>query len=77
MNVVNMNLQKRDINLLEYSSIKKIIIWQGFPYLFQFIMLLIFVFLIFMGWQVYTPPNVADKPFAKTNLVTLIIWGIW
>ena len=64
-------------NLLDIALVRKLINWKGFPYTFQAIMLLVFVGLIFIGWQVYTPEGVNDKLFAKTNIVTLVIWGIW
>jgi hypothetical protein len=64
-------------NLLDFKFIRNFIDWKGFPYVFQFIMLLIFILLIIIGWQVYTPEGLNDKLFAKSNLVTLLIWGIW
>lgn len=64
-------------NLLNIKIIKNLIVWKGFPYSFQALMLLVFISLIFIGWQVYTPENINDKLFAKTNIVTLVIWGIW
>lgn len=69
--------QRNGYDLLRINLIRKLIEWKGFPYVFQLIMLFVFIALIFIGWQVYTPENVNDKLFAKTNLVTLIIWGIW
>lgn len=68
---------KNGYNLLNISLIRKLIDWKAFPYVFQLLMLFVFVALIFIGWQVYTPEGVNDKLFAKTNIVTLIIWGIW
>jgi polyferredoxin len=78
--LVNSNdevLKQNGINLLNINWLRRLIIWKGFPYIFQFAMLIVFVGLIFIGWQVYTPENVNDKLFAKTNIVTLVIWGIW
>jgi hypothetical protein len=69
--------QGNGFDLLRINAVRKLIEWKGFPYIFQFIMLFVFIVLIFIGWQVYTPPNVDAKLFAKTNLVTLVIWGIW
>lgn len=40
-------------------------------------MLAVFLTLIVIGWQVFTPDGVNDKLFAKTNIVTLLIWGTW
>jgi len=64
-------------NLLEIKTIRSFISWNGFPYIFQVLMLAVFITLIIIGWQIYTPENVNDKLFAKTNIVTLLIWGIW
>ncbi len=69
--------ESNGFNLLRIPLLRKLIEWKGFPYLFQLIMLPVFLVLIFIGWQIYTPQNINDKLFAKTNVVTLIIWGIW
>lgn len=69
--------QKSGYNLLQISLVNKLIDWKGFPYVFQFLMLFVFMALIFIGWQVYAPASINDKLFAKTNIVTLLIWGIW
>jgi polyferredoxin len=66
-----------NFNLLRFKPIRALFLWKGFPYIFQVVMLIIFLALIVLGWQVFTPENVNDKLFAKTNLVTLTIWGIW
>lgn len=81
-NEVNTNHTKNEIsstgyNLLNIVIIRSIINWQAFPYIFQVVMLIIFISLIWIGWQIYTPDGVNDKLFAKSNLVTLLIWGIW
>ena len=78
--IAGLNVEKKSsggYNLLNLSLVRKLIDWKGFPYTFQAFMLLVFVGLIFIGWQVYTPEGVNDKLFAKTNIVTLVIWGIW
>lgn len=64
-------------NLLEIKTLRSVVLWSWFPYVFQAIMLLAFIALIIIGWQIYTPDNINDKLFAKTNIVTLVIWGIW
>jgi len=71
------NILNNGYDLLNIKLIKNLIDWKGFPYTFQAIMLLVFIGLIFIGWQVYTPKGINDKLFAKTNIVTLVIWGIW
>ena len=69
--------QKNGYDLLRIKPIRKLIEWNWFPYVFQFLMLVVFITLIYIGWQVYTPENVNAKLYAKTNIVTLVIWGIW
>ncbi|MDZ7766044.1 MAG: hypothetical protein U5K00_16765 [Melioribacteraceae bacterium] len=64
-------------DLLKIPFIKKFFLWKGFPYVFQILMLAVFIALIVIGWQVFTPEGVNDKLFAKTNIVTLLIWGAW
>lgn len=69
--------RKHQIDLLQFKVVRKLVLWNGFPYVFQGVMLTVFMVMIFIGWQVYTPEGVNDKLFAKTNLVTLLVWGIW
>jgi polyferredoxin len=64
-------------DLLRIKAFRSLALWQGFPYVFQLLMLVVFIGLTFIGWQVYTPHGINDKLFAKTNLVTLMIWGTW
>jgi len=67
----------KGIDLLNKKMIRSLIRWKGFPYVFQIALLCFFLMLIIIGWQVYTPDGVNDKLFAKSNIVTLSIWGIW
>ena len=52
-------------------------LWRGFPYVFQAAMLAVFVALAVISWGVHAPAGVNAKLFAKTNLATLLIWGVW
>ncbi len=65
------------INLLRFRPIRAIFDWRGCPYVFQAVMLAMFVYLGMLSWQRYAPAGVADKLFAKTNLAQLLIWGLW
>lgn len=65
------------INLLRYRPLRVLFGWSGFPYVFQSVMLVVFVCLGVLSWQGFAPPGVADKLFAKTNLAQLLIWGLW
>ena len=67
----------RGFDLLRATAVRRLVSWPGFPYVFQAAGLLGFVALVVAGWGRHTPPGVNAKLFAKTNLVTLLVWGIW
>lgn len=73
----NVSYNKRQFDLLRFGAVQKVILWSGFPYVFQILTLGIFVILTVIGWQLYPPAGVEDKLFAKTNIVNLLIWGLW
>lgn len=64
-------------DLLQIHLIRSLILWRGFPYLFQALLLAVFVLLAVISWGRHTPEGVDAKLYAKTNLVTLLIWGLW
>jgi polyferredoxin len=64
-------------DLLRIGPIRSLILWRGFPYVFQALMLLVFVWLAVIGWGQHAPAGVSAKLYAKTNLVTLLVWGLW
>ncbi|UCD30499.1 MAG: 4Fe-4S binding protein, partial [Planctomycetota bacterium] len=64
-------------DLLKIRAVRALILWWGFPYLFQILLLIIFTLLAIISWGHFTPEGVDGKLYAKTNLVTLLIWGIW
>ncbi len=64
-------------DLLRIRWIRAVIRSPLFPYVFQVVMLAVFVFLAIFSWQVFPPAGVNDKLFAKTNLVSLLVWGLW
>jgi hypothetical protein len=64
-------------DLLRLGPIRSFILWRGFPYLFQALMLLFFLALAFIAWGHDAPVGVNGKLYAKTNLTTLLIWGVW
>ena len=71
------NTNNQGFNLLRIRPIRAIILWPGFPYIFQFMTLAIFIILAIIGWGHFAPVGVNDKLYAKTNIVNLIIWGLW
>lgn len=68
---------RKGFNLLKIKPIRSVVVWPGFPYIFQFLALAVFVFLAIAGWRQFTPEGVNDKLYAKTNIVNLLIWGLW
>lgn len=69
--------KERTFDLLQIKPIKKIILWSGFPYIFQALLLIIFILLIVFGWGLSAPDGVSDKLYAKSNIINLLVWGIW
>jgi polyferredoxin len=65
------------LDLLRIRPIAALIRWPGFPYIFQALILVIFLGLIINGWGLSAPAGINDKLYAKTNLTTLVIWGLW
>ena len=64
-------------NLLRIRLVRYLLLSPVFPYALQAILLLAFVALAMLGWGRYAPEGVGDKLYAKTNLVNLLIWGLW
>ena len=64
-------------DLLRFRPVRSFVQWAGFPYVFQVILLGAFVSLAVSAWGLFPPAGVQDKLFAKTNLVTLLVWGLW
>ncbi|MFH1924621.1 MAG: hypothetical protein ABIP48_32615 [Planctomycetota bacterium] len=64
-------------NLLKVKPLRGIVLWAGFPYVFQAALLVFFLYLAVLGWGLFPPEGVEGKLYAKTNLVNLLIWGLW
>lgn len=69
--------QRRAFDLLTIGIVKRTLHWRGFPYVFQATLLAAFVIIAWLGWGHYTPEGVPDKLYAKSNLVNLLVWGLW
>ena len=67
----------RGLDLLRMTVVRRMLLWGGFPYVLQAVMLLAFVLLACLGWGLFAPPDADGKLFAKVNLVNLTIWGLW
>jgi len=69
--------KSRSFNLLTIKPIRALILWSGFPYVFQAITVVMFLWLAWFGWGMFPPDAIPDKLYARTNIVNLVIWGIW
>jgi len=65
------------INLLQFRWVRLVVLSPLFPYVFQAANLALFIALAILGWGMFAPEGVQAKQFAQTNLVSLIIWGLW
>ncbi len=65
------------MNLLGWGRFNAFVRWRGFPAVLQVPVLAVFLALAVLGWGELTPEGVPPKLYAKTNLVTLVIWGLW
>ena len=65
------------VNLLRWPPIRALVLSPLFPYVFQIVFLAVFLALAVFSWQLFPPEGVPDKLYAKSNLVNLVIWGLW
>ncbi len=64
-------------DLLRLRPVSALMHWVGFPYVFQAMLLAVFVAMAVLAWGLSPPEDVPGKLYAKTNLVTLLVWGLW
>ena len=60
-------------NLLRISPLRILVLWAGFPYVFQAALLAVFIAMAVLSWNLYPPEGVPDKVFAKSHLVNLVV----
>lgn len=77
MGTLDSSPRSRGFDLLRLGAVRRFVRWSGFPYVFQGLSLAAFLGLLVVGWGVHPPEGVNAKLFAKSNLATLAIWGIW
>lgn len=65
------------INLLRWRPIAALVRSVLFPDAVQILFLAVFVGMAVFSWQLFPPEGVPDKLYAKSNLVNLVIWGLW
>lgn len=66
-----------ELDLLGFGPVRGLILWRGFPHVFQAVVLAVYIALAWIGWGQLTPEGVNAKLYAKANLVSLVIWGLW
>ena len=64
-------------DLLRVRPIRALVRWGGFPFVFQAVLLGCFVAFAVLAWGAIAPPGARANLFARTHLVTLVIWGVW
>lgn len=69
--------QGSGFDLLRIPMVRTMVSWRGFPAVLQWPVLAVFIALAVIGWGHYTPEGVNAKLYAKTNIVNLLIWGLW
>jgi len=65
------------LNLLRWRPIASLVRSPLFPDAIQIMILALFVGLAVFSWQLFPPEGVPDKLYAKSNIVNLVIWGLW
>jgi polyferredoxin len=64
-------------DLMRWPWVAAVVRATHFPRVVQWPLLVLFLAFIVAGWGLLTPAGVNDKLYARSNLVTLVIWGIW
>lgn len=64
-------------DLLRLRVVRSIATSPLFPYAIQALILAVFVWMAVIAWGRFAPEGVPSKQLAQTNLVTLVIWGLW
>ncbi len=65
------------VDLLQVGVIRRLVGSPAFPYALQAAILVVFLGLAGYGWGRFAPEGVPAKLYAQTNLVNLLIWGLW
>lgn len=65
------------LDLLQVGMIRRLVGSPAFPYALQAATLVAFLGLAWYGWGRFAPEGVPAKLYAQTNLVNLLIWGLW
>jgi len=64
-------------DLLRVGGVRWLVLWKGFPYVFQALTLGALLALLWLSWGWYAPAGVNLKLYAKSHFATLLVWGLW
>jgi polyferredoxin len=64
-------------DLVRLRAVRALLLWRGFPYVPQAVILTVFIAMIALSWGRFPPDGISAKLFGKSHLTTLLIWGIW
>lgn len=70
-------IDRLGVDLLRIGIIRWVVRGAAFPYALQVFVLVAYLGLAWYGWGRFAPDGVPAKLYAQTNLVNLLIWGLW
>ncbi len=65
------------VNLFAVGALCRVFRSPFFPYVLQAVVLVAFVAMAAFAWGRFAPEGVPAKLYAQTNLVNLVLWGLW
>ncbi len=65
------------LDLTGAPLVRRLLLWRGFPRVFQAMTLVIFLTFVVLAWGRYPPADVPLKLYAQCELVNLVLWGLW
>jgi hypothetical protein len=64
-------------DLLQFRPVRWLLLGPVFPYVFQAVTLALFLVLAVTGWGLFAPYGVGEGLYARSNVVNLVVWGLW
>jgi hypothetical protein len=64
-------------DLSRYRAVRWLLLWRGFPWLFQGLCLAGLLLLTALAWGRQPPAGVSLKLWAQGELTNLLLWGLW
>jgi len=63
--------------MMAWPAVRRLVLWREYPSAFQMILLGLLLAMAVVGWDLRTPEGIPPKLYAKTNMVSLFVWGLW